>query len=149
MAIKYASHAAKMRTAQTQGSRAGTLRGEEALGNLIYVQTTYTVESDDTNGDEIELTADLPESLSMVPAMSKVVVEDDPGTGYSAAIGTEDDADAYSAAIDLKAVGEYSLGPIRPLDHPVKGKVIATLSAVDTPTAGAKITWYLAFRAVS
>lgn len=149
MAKKYASHAQALLTAQSSGSRAGTNRGDTALGNLVYIQSTYTVAGDEEVGDVIEWTGPIPEGLALVPALSQIVVESDPGTTFTMKFGSSTDDDAYSAAKALAATGASALSALRPVDHPASDKILGTLTAVDTLTADAVITAYFVFRSVS
>lgn len=149
MARKYASHATALRTAQSSGPRAGHLRGTLALAALLVCESVYTLDGTEAVGDVIELTAPIPEGLELVPALSQVVVETDPGTTFTGKFGNSSDDDAYSAAKALATVGASALSTLRPVQHPASDKVLLTLTAVDTLTAGRVIAFYLVFRAVS
>lgn len=147
MANSLASHAQALETAKSTGASSGTLRGQDALADLVLVTSSF--ESDGlVANDTIEITAPLPAGLVPVPALSYVAVETNPGTTLTLDIGTAEDPDAYADGINVATVGLVPFGVLPVSGLPESGKIIATVKSASGIGSG-KLTVYTVCRAVS
>ena len=149
--MKLASHAQAMENARTSGPRAGTLRGTDALADLVIVTTTYTIVGDETGGGEIALTAELPEGLVLVPALSRVVINTTSGT-LEFYVGTKESPQLYSgqSAIELSNTNNnVHIGVVPVVENSESTQIIVTLDDTDALLADETVDFYLVFRAVS
>lgn len=149
MATLYATHADALRKAKNEGPQRGTLRGTDALADLVLVTTSYDTTGEEVAGDVIKLTAPLPEALVLVPALSVVAVESDPGTTLTVNVGTAENASQYASSLSLSTTGKKDLGTARVTTLPESEEITATISGASGLNSSGKITFYLAFRAVS
>ena len=148
MSTLLASHAQAIETAKTQGASAGTNRGHNALADLLTVNTSYTVTGAENVGDIIKLTGDLPHGLVFVPALSVAVVESNPGT-LTVGLGVEGDSEVFADTVNIGTVGKRDLGTAPVDELPESQSILATIKSAASLAVGARITFYLVFRAVS
>jgi|TARA_B110000459_G_scaffold107688_1_gene119508 hypothetical protein len=146
-----ASAAEALYLAKTQGSRLGTIRGDEVNADLNVIKTTITLVGDEAATNVITLTPPLKEGQIIVPALSQIVVEStSAGTALTANIGSASDPDSIAATSDLRTAGVRNLGTKNTTyESFLPGEpVIATLVTSTSPTAGKKITFYFVTRSV-
>ncbi len=142
-------------TAQTAalsafGSQGPT--GDNAVLTLQAKIATYALVGTETASDNLYV-AKLPKGARVIPHLCNIVCED-PGTALAVNVGDLADADRYGSAIALSAGGSFSLdelatGPLAAYkvgDHADDtGWIVLDITAVDTLTAGAKITITLVY----
>ena len=144
-----ASNAEALYKAQTQGQRAGTVRGDECNAGLNAITTVITLEGDEAVNGVITLTSPLREGQVIDPALSRIVVPTAAGT-LTADIGQASNPTAIAAAADIGGAGIRDLGTsFTDLDTFKAGEpLIATLKSATGLTAGRQIKLILVSRSV-
>ena len=153
MPTERASNAEAFYKAQTQGSRVGTVRGDEANADLNCIKTIITLEGDEVVGNKIKLTAPMREGQVIVPALSIVVVDDDLA-GLKLQIGTATNEDCIAQDLDIGSPGIWDLGSLNTDLSTVKpgeeiiASVISQSNLPSSLTKGRNITFYLVTRSI-
>jgi hypothetical protein len=134
----------------TFGNRADGLK---VSGELHIAQCQYAATGIESTDDVIRLVR-LPSRAMVIPQLCSVRHEA-MGTGFSAAVGDDDttaDDDRYSAALDIKAVGQTAFSSAAAgglVHHVIESQdgawIQAKLSAVNSPTTGKKLVFLIAY----
>lgn len=151
MPTERASAAEALYLAKTQGSRVGTIRGDEVNADLNIIKTTITLVGDEDVNDVITLTPPLKEGQIPVPALCKVVVPSALGTTFSVKIGTATDDDVVCAATAIQAAGVIDNLGTNDLTYEsiaAGDELIATVTAASSLTADRTATIYIVTRSV-
>jgi hypothetical protein len=139
--------------ATATGISNGISNGDDISGILLLATTHYTLLGTEVATDTIEL-LDLPPGGVLVPQLSDVT-SPDPGTTLTFHVGDAGDVDRYANGIVQSAGGKvgFTSGTLpaavgAPYRDNTKGtRIFATIASANTLTAGAKLTFTIAYRA--
>jgi|DEB0MinimDraft_10_1074344.scaffolds.fasta_scaffold01213_7 hypothetical protein len=151
MPTERASAAEALYLAKTQGSRVGTIRGEEVNADLNLIVTKVTLVGDESANDVITLTPPLKQGQVPVPALCKVVTPSSLGTALSVKVGIDTDDDLICGATAIQAAGVIDNLGTNELTYEsiATGKeLIATVTTATSLTADATATFYIVTRSV-
>lgn len=151
MPTKRASAAEALYLAKTQGSRVGTIRGEEVNADLNVIVTKITLEGDETVNHPITLTPPLKQGQVVIPAFCKVVTPSSMGTALSVKVGIDTDDDIVCGATAIQAAGVLDNLGTNELTYesiPAGKELIATVTTATSLTADATATFFIVTRSV-
>lgn len=151
MATLYTDVAASQNAALTDATKS-VRDGAKVSGDLKVATVIHTIAATDADADVIELVR-LPAGTRIIPHLCAIDAEAG-GTGYSVAIGDAVDPDRYSTAIECATAGRKTFvagadAALTPYKHTAATVVTAVLSAVNTPTAGNKLVFHIAYVGIS